>query len=205
MSTRDKDARAAMDTILWHSLSGEVDALSPVEVAHDAWLYADAMEAERAKRDKAEAPAVRDELPGEEHIGAGASPSRGARRDAELAAARREGRDAGLREAFSAALDIVRKQQWNVVEPGVFNALQEVRDRLWALLHATPADPAPDVAALQAETAKLRAVAEAAASMGRTEIVYEGMTGHNAAEARKSGVIALAAALDGAIPGWRTK
>ena len=201
MTFRERCALAAMTTILEGGVSGPAEPVA-IGLAARSWMFADAMEAERAKRDQVEAPAVRDELPGEEHIGAGASPSRGARRDAELAAARREGRDAGLREAFSAALDIVRKQQWNVVEPGVFNALQEVRDRLWALLHATPADPAPDVAALQAENAKLRAVAEAAAQHAR----WTGWPLLSApADAFHPVVAELLAAIDIALPGWRTK
>lgn len=80
---RDQDARAAMREVLRGLVTGDIDGpMSPAEMAHDAWNYADAMATERAKREAAEAPAP-------EHHAC----------HAEIAAAMREGRDAGLRKA----------------------------------------------------------------------------------------------------------
>ncbi len=171
MSARDKDARAAMDTILYSVLTGDTDPMTPADVAHDAWGYADAMAAERAKRDQADATAVRDELPGEEHIGAGASPSRGARRDAELDAARREGRDAGLRAVADECEQAIRDPELNSGNiPGLRLAIRMAARLSESPLAAPPKVKADDSVlsiALASENAKLRAVAAESALICR--------------------------------------
>lgn len=175
-SERDKDARTALRVVLRAVLTGDVDGpVTPAELAQDVWNYADAMESERRKRTEAEAPMAGDPDDAERE-----QATRDAR-DAgwhagELAAARREGRDAGLREALHIA--------W-------MRDAEVVRDEIARRIDGAPPEKFPDVASLQA-------VAEAAAWLQRWRKsdgpVNEGMQAD----------IAMTEALDRALPGWRT-
>lgn len=168
MSTeRDKDARAAMTRIMFSPFAGAVGVRTVDDVAREAWLYADAMEAERAKR---ETKALHDDMDRADVV---------LTKESELAAARREGRDAGLREAVAMLRAL-----------GMTPALYEVENLLDKAPAPAPA-PAPDVAAL-------RAVAEAALRVRRWSHQLEGGADDDGRED------ALDAALQSWFPGWRT-
>ncbi len=146
---------------------------------------ADAMEAERKRRDQAEAP----DAPMKERLAFEAA----ANRDAELAAARREGRDAGLREVCQALQsDLHRTTTLEIYRKGLSAAIATVCD----LMPKAPST-APDIDALASETAKLRAVAEAAAAVQRGR--HQDGLNDGPITAR------LTDALDAALPSWRTK
>lgn len=160
MSQRDRDARAAMREILRAGLqlAKVADCASLAEMA---WSVADAMATERRKREAAEAPAP-------EHHAC----------HAEIAAAMREGRDAGMREA---------RGQCEHGLP-VYGALAKDADRLTERLRA-----------MADENAKLRAVAEAAARLQRWRETDHGKNSEGVAVTSR-----LIGALDAALPNWRT-
>lgn len=188
MSQRDRDARAAMREILRAGLqlAKVADCASLAEMA---WSVADAMATERRKREAAEAPTswphardpAADLARAMEHLKTA--------RNEELEAARREGRDAGLREAADAFENQAHIPEWT---------RDEILWRIVGLMTKATVS-IPDVASLQAELAKLRAVAEAAAQLQRwrksDDPVNEGMQAD----------IGMTEALDAALPGWRTK
>lgn len=184
MSARDKDARAAMREIMrsWH----------------DAWGYADAMEAERAKR---ETPKVEPASPCDpaaaltralEHLETA--------KNEEVEKAHREGRDAGLREAVAR---LTEKANASGVFEGMLSPYTIATVINEMITNAPPppkvrADDAVLNIALASENAKLRAVAEAAARLQR-------LRDSNRPDGIGEASLQLDGALGNWLPGWRTK
>ena len=112
----------------------------------------------------------------------------------EVEKARREGRDAGLREVREA----LRQEAVNPADADDYEGLMAGVVLIDGLLRTSPS-PAPDIASLQSDLAKLRAVAEAAARLQRwrhsDQVSY--------AEGEQSDD-ALMATLDAALPNWRS-
>lgn len=188
MTFREQCALAAMREILRddlrrspHLAEGQTMADYTTTVAGVAWQHADAMQAERAKRETPDAP-TEPQLTAAQVMELGRRVGK-EEMDAACETARREGRDAGLREALHIA--------W------VRNA-EAVRDEIARRIDGHLPEAFPDIAALQAETAKLRAVAEAAAHYLR--YVEDGLL-----EGRIAAYDALLTATKTALPGWRTK
>lgn len=181
MSQRDRDARAAMREAMRsdfrHSPNlapGQTMASYVSAIAEQAWRVADAMQTERAKRERAEAPAP-------EHHAC----------HAEIAAAMREGRDAGLREVREA----LRQAAVNPDDADDYEGLMAGVILVDGLLRTSPA-PAPDVESLRAELAKLRVVAEAAEVLTKRG----GIPGDDVPLWAP-----MLKALDAWAPGWRTR
>lgn len=113
---------------------------------------------------------------------------------AEVEKARREGRDAGLREVREA----LRQEAVNPADADDYEGLMAGVVLIDGLLRTSPS-PAPDVASLHAELAKLRAVAEAAARLQRWRETDHGKNSEGVAVTSR-----LIGALDAALPNWRT-
>lgn len=150
MTFREQCAHDAYNSALRAMEARGVDRdVSTEEMANDladvAWAYADAMEARRLKR----VPPPRPEpINDPDNIGADAPPRLTADQIAAVAQARRDGRDAGLREA----VDYVwrRRKDTSIHCQIERSTLESIRDGIASLISKTPA-PAPDLAALQAE------------------------------------------------------